>query len=218
MRSYSRVSGVLSICLAVWVSAAPASAEVSCEDFLRLEFFIRADALDVFGCLRAGADLNARGLYGRSPLHAAAAASDNPAVITALLKAGAGVNARDEFGETPLHYAAQYGKNPTIITLFLASGADPNATARGVKPRQAAAERQSDAEKVVAAFPAFREEERKVKAEVQERLRAARVSCEKWNISGFFRNAGAGMLLAASTRKTSTRATNTERRPCAPCQ
>ena len=51
--------------------------------------------------LDAGADLEARGKFGETPLHVAAISNKNPAVIAALLDAGANLKARDRFGKTP---------------------------------------------------------------------------------------------------------------------
>ena len=246
MRSCSSIFGVLFICLAVWVSAVSAFADNWCEDFL---WTFNPDASDVSRCLQAGADVNARDQFGRTPLHNAADEIEDPAVITtllnagadvnasalwtppgestitfnrgtplhiaagdnqnpevsrALLKAGAELNARDRLGKTPLHEAAIWNENPAVITLFLASGADPNAQdILGLTPLQLVANSpyrtndDRDPEKIRMAFSseavaAFREEERRVRAaEVQERLRKAQVPCDKWNTSGFFRNAGA---------------------------
>ena len=57
--------------------------------------------------LAAGADVNARGEYGRTPLHSAARFNENPAMIEALLEAGADVNARDKNGGTPWDLAQE---------------------------------------------------------------------------------------------------------------
>ncbi len=48
--------------------------------------------------LQHGADLSARNMFGRTPLHFAAGE-----YTKILLEAGAKVNARDDFGRTPLH-------------------------------------------------------------------------------------------------------------------
>ena len=71
----------------------------------------------------------------------------------------------------------------------------------GRTPLQQATQRAGDSQKFVAAFSeeavaAFREKERRLRAaankrRIQERLQGALVSCDKWNTSGFFRNAGA---------------------------
>ena len=59
-----------------------------------------------------------------TPLHLAAMANENPAVIETLLKAGAVLEARDKWKNTPLHYAARYNENPAVIETLLKAGAD----------------------------------------------------------------------------------------------
>lgn len=238
MKSCFNMACMFLLCLAAWVSAAPASAKTSCN--LGYDFFHYGGAPDaalVSHCLQAGADVNAQDQSGTTPLHHAASAGARPAVITTLVKAGANVNARDKgkhtplhyavlwgggtpaviatlaraganvnarngSGETPLHFAAGSGKNPAAVTALLAFGADPNIKdILGYTPMRRAARRADDSEKFAAAFSpeavaAYREKERRDRAAVrkrnfEQRLRAARVSCEKWNTSGFFRNAGA---------------------------
>ncbi|MCY4543491.1 MAG: ankryin, partial [Rhodobacteraceae bacterium] len=49
----------------------------------------------------AGADPNARDMVGLTPLHFAAAYSEAPAVVQALLDAGAGPSVRDDAGKVP---------------------------------------------------------------------------------------------------------------------
>ena len=150
----------------------------------------------VSALLKAGAGVNAKDVYGNTPLHEAASWNKNPAAITALVKAGAEVNAKDEFGETPLHKAASRNKNPAVITTFVAYGADPNARGGYAKNTPLEIARGKNKPALVAAFSAeavavFREKERKARAaarmrRMERRLRSARVSCEKWNTSGFF--------------------------------
>ena len=79
---------------------------------------------DVTALLEAGADLKARDENGWTPLHVAAASSENPGIVTALLEAGADLKARDENGWTPLHVAAASSENPGIVTALLEAGAD----------------------------------------------------------------------------------------------
>lgn len=61
----------------------------------------------------------------RHPLLSAAAAADQPAVVSLLLARGASVAARGTYGATPLHQAASGG--PEVVRLLLAAGADPEA-------------------------------------------------------------------------------------------
>lgn len=119
------------MCLALWIGAPPAmAAVVSCKDWNTKVFFERADATDISRCLKAGADVNARDKYRRTPLYLAARFSKTPAVVEALLKAGADVNARTEFGSTPLHFAARFSKTPAIVETLLRAGAAVNARNR----------------------------------------------------------------------------------------
>lgn len=79
--------------------------------------------------LDAGANIDARGNVGQTPLHVAAMASDSPAVIEALVDAGADIEALDAGGETPLHYAAESSDSPAVVKALVDSGA--NTKARG---------------------------------------------------------------------------------------
>ena len=82
----------------------------------------------VRGCLAAGADPNARGQYGDTPLHRVAwSDEDNAEAIRLLITAGADVNARTNGGDTPLHWAASWPDNFAIVVALLDAGADPNA-------------------------------------------------------------------------------------------
>ena len=64
---------------------------------------------------------------GWSPLHRAAANSDDPAIIHGLIAAGGDLNARDDRGWTPLHEAAYRNENLPILAALIEAGADPNA-------------------------------------------------------------------------------------------
>ena len=72
--------------------------------------------------LAAGTDVNAKGKYGRAPLHYAATKE----IVEPLIAKGADVNAKDKDGGTPLHYAAKYGRKETV-ELLIAKGVDVNA-------------------------------------------------------------------------------------------
>ena len=98
-----------------------------CARWNTLDFFEAATLEQVVGCLAAEAGVNARDEYGRTPLHYAALASTNPALIAALIDAGAEVDARDGGGWTPLHDAAESNSDSTIVAALLAAGARVNA-------------------------------------------------------------------------------------------
>jgi ankyrin repeat protein len=80
--------------------------------------------------IAAGADVDARGHYGWTPLHAAALYDNKPEarrrVIEMLVGGGADPNARDEFRRTPLHLAVAEGSVSAAAEL-LARGADRDA-------------------------------------------------------------------------------------------
>jgi len=117
----------------------PAEAVDSCKGWNTVDFFRSATAEEVRACLEAGADVNAQGESGNTPLHHAASWS-SPAVVEALLAAGADLEDRSgnlgihEYfmpaGQTPLHWAAGAGATAVVETL-LAAGADVNARDRG---------------------------------------------------------------------------------------
>ena len=93
---------VAGLACALWLAVANAAlAQPSCGDWNTQAFFRLATAADVSRCLEAGADLEARGEEGATPLHLAAVLSETPAVVVALLDAGADPAARDAFGRIP---------------------------------------------------------------------------------------------------------------------
>ncbi|MBX2824039.1 MAG: ankyrin repeat domain-containing protein [Gammaproteobacteria bacterium] len=76
--------------------------------------------------INAGAELNTRDAYGRTPL-ATAIAYGQPVVAKYLLGAGADVNMRTENGSTPLIEAAKKG-NVYLVDDLLSKGADVHAS------------------------------------------------------------------------------------------
>lgn len=82
------------------------------------------DKAAVAALLTKGADVNARGRSGDTPLHNAV--GGNTEIVLLLLSKGADVNAKGEFGGTPLHRALNFGRKD-IVELLLARGADVNA-------------------------------------------------------------------------------------------
>ena len=75
--------------------------------------------------IAAGADVNAKGEEGLTPLQYATF-HGHKEVAELLIAKGADVNAKDEGGETPLLYAATFG-HKEIAELLIAEGADVNA-------------------------------------------------------------------------------------------
>jgi ankyrin repeat protein len=73
--------------------------------------------------LAAGADVDARGPFGDTPL-SRAASNGHEKSVRLLIKAGADVNAKSSEGYTPLILAARYGRT-AVVRLLLEAGADP---------------------------------------------------------------------------------------------
>ena len=142
----ARAKTVAGLVCALWLAVANAAlAQPSCGDWNTPAFFQRATAADVSRCLAGGADLEARGENGVTPLHHAAAFSKAPAVVTALLAAGADLEARAANGVTPLHVAAVRSKTPAVVTALLAAGADLEARGKdGQTPLHVAVQNNTD--------------------------------------------------------------------------
>jgi hypothetical protein len=85
----------------------------------------RGDVKEVRKLLEKGANVNAKDIYGWTPLHAAAS-SGHVDVVTLLIEKGADVNAKEIFyGWTPLHWAIINGY-VDVARLLIEKGADPN--------------------------------------------------------------------------------------------
>ena len=98
-----------------------------CEGWNTGPFFSTATLTDVVTCIMYGADLNARGEYGMTPLHFAAGLNDNSTITAALIGAGAELEARSEEGHSPLHLAARFNLNPFVIEVLLDAKTDVRA-------------------------------------------------------------------------------------------
>jgi ankyrin repeat protein len=75
--------------------------------------------------IAAGADVNAKDDWGKTPLYVAALGGHKE-IAELLIAEGADINAKDEDGHTPLHQAALDGQKE-IAELLIAEGADVNA-------------------------------------------------------------------------------------------
>ncbi|MBS9530973.1 MULTISPECIES: ankyrin repeat domain-containing protein [unclassified Wolbachia] len=82
------------------------------------------DANQVADLINKGADVNARGNNGNTPLHLAALA-DELQVAEKLIEGGADVNAKNNHDATPLHWAA-LNQNVNIVEKLIEKGANVN--------------------------------------------------------------------------------------------
>lgn len=102
----------------------------NCAEWSTREFFESVTPAEVRSCLAAGAEVNARGERGLTPLHWAVSrtsgGSCNPAIIEILLEAGAEVNSRGNAASiTPLYWAVSC-TNPAVTRALLEAGAEVN--------------------------------------------------------------------------------------------
>jgi ankyrin repeat protein len=81
-----------------------------------------ATPMEINGLIQEGADVNAVGDDGKTPLINAAKVNSDPDVVRVLIKAGANVNAKAKTGITPLRMAAQNNVSD-IVLLLLTNGA-----------------------------------------------------------------------------------------------
>ena len=144
--------GITPLSAAAAMSSDPAIIEVLWEAGARDHLALHAAASNddpriAEKLLEMGADVNARSVYGSTPLHAFAARTANPHLIAALVDAGADPNARTNIGETPLSYAARHNDAPEIVTALVDAGAYPNSMDdAGTSPLHHAAGPAQDAE------------------------------------------------------------------------
>ena len=120
------------------LSIAPDNAraeDAGCRDLLTPDFYHDASAADVDSRLD-DCDVTARDDRGWTPLHHAAAASDDPSVLRLLLARGADIEATTlDDPETrrviehlkPLHVAAAHSTAPGILTVLINRGGDVDA-------------------------------------------------------------------------------------------
>jgi ankyrin repeat protein len=82
---------------------------------------IRLGCLDIaFVLIRSGADVNASGDLGNTPLHYASERDQSVGLARLLVEAGANSAKSNSAGETPLHIAA--AQNPDVAALLLQHG------------------------------------------------------------------------------------------------
>ena len=142
MRKFVLVAAVLLIGVAVVTSLS----KRRCEHWNTRDFMLEATPETVAACLEAGAEIDAQGADGGTPLHLAASMG-KPLVVSLLLEAGAELDARNSVGETPLFQAlGATFKNELAIAVLLNAGADVNALGKyGEAPMHVAARRRNGA-------------------------------------------------------------------------
>ncbi|WP_420634377.1 ankyrin repeat domain-containing protein [Candidatus Palauibacter sp.] len=113
--------------LPVLTSLSLTLAQSPCEGWTTPEFWEAVDPATVRECLSYGYSVDDRSPFkNTTPLHLAAAFSDDPEVISVLIEAGAILEAYSAPHEarTPLHYAARSSGNPEVLRRLLQYGAD----------------------------------------------------------------------------------------------
>jgi uncharacterized protein len=97
-------------------------------DRTALVYAVKNSGYDIVKILiDSGADINAHGEFGTTPLMMAATDAKTVGVLNLLIDSGANVNAQDSIGNTPLSFAAGWQSEPEYIELLLKSGAQVNA-------------------------------------------------------------------------------------------
>ena len=115
--------------------AKSAGSDSFCSEWPSRNYFENASAKDVRKCLGEGASIASRDDDGRTPLHWAAAVSDDVAVLAELLAAGADLSLVDLDGYRAIHVAAAEATNPTVISYLVALGSDAEAEVSGRRGR-----------------------------------------------------------------------------------
>ena len=115
-------------------SLALAPAQTPCDGWTTEEFWRTVDPATVSGCISRGYSVNDRSpLRNATPLHWAAAESDDPEVVRVLAEAGASLEAVSSDGRTPLHFAARSNGNLEVLRALLRY--DPDVYARNPEGR-----------------------------------------------------------------------------------
>ena len=91
-----------------------------CDGWTTEEFWRGVDPATVRACISHGYSVNDRSPVKRAtPLHWAAAASDDPEVVSVLVEAGASLEAVSHNRRTPLHFAARSNPNLGVLRALL---------------------------------------------------------------------------------------------------
>ena len=107
----------------------------------------RVSAGEITRLIKEGADVNAVGGDGWTPLMSAASSSSSPEVLQILIEKGARVNAASKNGTTPLMCAAAENSNSKILRALIEKGANVKAVDKdGKTPLMWAAEYNSNPE------------------------------------------------------------------------
>ena len=127
------VRTTLAVIVLTCLTALPATAQ-GCENWVDNEANYWKDITpeQIQACIDNDADVNARNITGRTPLHLLASRNKNPELIKLLVDAGANIEAREDFiGNTPLHWAVSANKTLKMITALLDAGANVHARTTG---------------------------------------------------------------------------------------
>ena len=96
------------------------AAQTPCGGWTTPEFWQAVDPPTVRGCISHGFGVNDRFPFkNATPLHFAAAFSDDPEVVRVLVEAGASLEAVMSNGRTPLHFAARWNENLEVLRTLL---------------------------------------------------------------------------------------------------
>ncbi len=104
----------------VITSPALTRARTQCDGWTTEEFWRAVDPATVRGCIFRGYSVNDRSPFrNATPLHWAAAESDDPEVVRMLVEAGASLEAVSSDGRTPLHFAARSNGSREVLRALL---------------------------------------------------------------------------------------------------
>ena len=108
------------ISLTLMTSLALTPAQTPCDGWTTQEFWRAVDRATVRECISQGYSVSDRSPFRKAtPLHWAAAESDDPEVVRVLVEAGASLEAVSRDGRTPLHFAARSNGNLEVLRALL---------------------------------------------------------------------------------------------------